>query len=36
MVGWKQKTAGLHSTHASVQSLEFEDCRLSEIEWAAS
>ena len=25
---------GLRSTHSSVQSLDFEDCRLQEIEWA--
>ena len=25
---------GLRSTHSSVQSLDFEDCRLNEIEWA--
>ena len=26
---------GLRSTHSSVQSLDFEDCRLQEIEWAS-
>ena len=25
---------GLRSTHSSVQSLDFEDCRLNEVEWA--
>ena len=29
------EVTGLRSTHSSVQSLDFEDCRLNEIEWAS-